>query len=178
MDKEKIILPSDDEAASIQTVTGWVSRQGRFFGDDERLARYDGSTHKKCVCGEIVGRNSYCQECDNKRKREKFNKMEFIFWNGTDALYSQSKDEFFFNKDELDYFCFCNKATIEELDLVVCEAVYAGEINPFEYYYDGLPEYCCSVPCALQEAFDELNTRLREEKIILSWIPGKYRAIV
>jgi hypothetical protein len=28
--KEQIILPSDGEAASIKTITGWVSRKGHF----------------------------------------------------------------------------------------------------------------------------------------------------
>lgn len=32
MKTEKIVMMDSDEAASIQTVTGWVDRQGRFWG--------------------------------------------------------------------------------------------------------------------------------------------------
>ena len=39
---EKIVTYDSAEAASIQTVTGWVSRSGRFWGNDEHMARYDG----------------------------------------------------------------------------------------------------------------------------------------
>lgn len=38
---EKIIPYDSAEAASIQNVTGWVSRSGRFWGNDEQMARYD-----------------------------------------------------------------------------------------------------------------------------------------
>ena len=35
---EKIVPYDSSEAASIQTVTGWVSRSGRFWGNDEHMA--------------------------------------------------------------------------------------------------------------------------------------------
>ena len=36
---EKIVPYDSAEAASIQTVTGWVSRSRRFWGDDEHMAQ-------------------------------------------------------------------------------------------------------------------------------------------
>lgn len=48
MKTEKIVMMDSDEAASIQTVTGWVDRQGRFWGGDEHQARWCGATHRKC----------------------------------------------------------------------------------------------------------------------------------
>ena len=47
MAEKPIIMEDSPEAASIKTVTGWVSRTGRFCGDDERMARFDGSTHNR-----------------------------------------------------------------------------------------------------------------------------------
>ena len=41
---EQIIAYDSAEAASIQTVSGWVSRAGRFFGNDEHMARHDVTT--------------------------------------------------------------------------------------------------------------------------------------
>lgn len=37
---EKIVPYDSSEAASIQTVTGWVSRSGRFWGNDEQMERF------------------------------------------------------------------------------------------------------------------------------------------
>ena len=37
MAEKPIIMEDSPEAASIKTVTGWVSRTGRFWGNDERL---------------------------------------------------------------------------------------------------------------------------------------------
>lgn len=49
---ETMILPSSDEAAQQVTVTGWRSREGLFYGNDERIARWAGATHVECSeCG-------------------------------------------------------------------------------------------------------------------------------
>jgi hypothetical protein len=34
---EKIVMMDSDEAASIKTVTGWVARDGLFWGNDEHI---------------------------------------------------------------------------------------------------------------------------------------------
>ena len=38
MVEKKIIMRESDEAASIKTVTGWVSSDGRWWGDHEAEA--------------------------------------------------------------------------------------------------------------------------------------------
>ena len=48
MADKSVIMYDSPEAASIKTITGWVSSAGRFWGDNEHMARYDGSTHMKC----------------------------------------------------------------------------------------------------------------------------------
>jgi hypothetical protein len=51
MKTEKIVMMDSDEAASIQTVTGWVDRQGRFWGGDEHqgalVRRYSSQVAKQ-----------------------------------------------------------------------------------------------------------------------------------
>jgi hypothetical protein len=176
MSERKIILASDDDAASIQTVTGWVSRLGHFFGNDERTARYDGSTHRKCDgCGAIIERNCYCRDCYVKKEAEKFNNMDHKEWNGTDALYSQAHDRYFFDLDELDQYCEDEETTPESLMLIICTPTYANAVSPADIYEGDLPEDG-EVPSEVQAAFDELNERLTENKTILSWYPGKYAA--
>jgi hypothetical protein len=48
MPEEKVVMYESSEAASIQTVTGWVGADGRFWGNDEHMARYCGATHRHC----------------------------------------------------------------------------------------------------------------------------------
>lgn len=60
-----MIMRESAEAASFQTVTGWVSSNGHFYGNDERTARYDGCTHQLCEsCGVAVCFDEYvCDKC-------------------------------------------------------------------------------------------------------------------
>jgi hypothetical protein len=46
-----------------------------------------------------------------------------------------------------------------------------------EFYESDLPEDG-EVPSDLFAAFEELNKTIRESKIILSWVTGKYAAII
>ncbi len=124
MSDNPMILMDSPEAASIQTVTGWVSRRGMFFGnrpDSELMARYHGCTHRKCEkCGELVDIHSHCHPCHAKAEIEKYGKMERRQWNGTDALYSQAVDHYFFDGDELDQYCEDKETTPKALRLIIC----------------------------------------------------------
>ena len=179
MSGEKMIMQDSPEAASIQTVAGWVSRRGHFFGsgpDAERMARFDGCTHRKCEqCGEPIPVHSWCVPCHAKKEIEEYEKKQRRPWNGTDVLYSQSDDRYFFDADELDQYCEDVSVTPDSLRLIICAPTYAGEIDPDDHYCNDLPEEG-EVPAEVREAFDELNARLRAWKTILSWSPGKYAA--
>ena len=178
MEVKKIILPYSDEAAQIKTITGWVSRLGHFFGEDEHLARYDGSTHRECrTCGEIIERNSYCKDCYEKSKLEAYSKRERREWNGTDALYSMTVDQYFFGAAELGDYCDSEDITIDSLNLIICDPCYAHALDPHDVYECDIPEDG-EVPYILRELFDRLNKTIREEKIVLSWYPGEYAAII
>ena len=58
----------DPRAATLVTVAGWRSRDGRFYGDNEHAARWSGCTHVKCVsCGDPTNKIcSVCQSCREK----------------------------------------------------------------------------------------------------------------
>ena len=156
-----------------------MSAKGHFYGADEALARYDGSTHGKCSkCGNPCEKHwLICDKCRDKKDIEKYHAMPKAEWNGTDGLYSNSHDEWFWNHDELDDYCADNDCAYEDLMLVIGEPTYAREIDPFEYYSDDLPDEG-EMDTDLQDAFIELNKFLRESKTILSWRPGKFAAIV
>ena len=70
--QKPIIMYDAPEAASLKTVTGWVSADGRFFGSNEDLARYSGATHRRCEVSpehKIYEVNSYCKECHQARRK-------------------------------------------------------------------------------------------------------------
>ena len=174
MDEKKIILPDSPEAATFQTVSGWVSRRGFFYGADERLARYDGSTHRPCSeCGELLEKHGYCRPCHAKKMIAKFKAMPRQKWDGVGMLYSDSEDRYFYGMDDVDDYCASEEVTPESLHLIICVPVYAYEVEPNEVYESELPDEG-EVPADLQKAFDDLNAFIREGKIILSWQPGKF----
>jgi hypothetical protein len=181
MGDEKIILPSDPEAATYKTdIKGWVSRDGFYYGEGEELARYSGSTHRACEgCGTPIQKNGYtkCGPCLIASDIERYNKRERRHWNGTDGLFSEAYGEYFFDSEDLDDFCEDHDCSIEDLRLIICVPQYAREIDPKEYYCDDLPEDG-EVPDDIIEIFDELNSRIRDSKAVLSWSPGKFAAIM
>ena len=169
---QKVILPDSLEAATYQTVSGWVSRRGFFYGADERLARYDGSTHRPCTeCGELIEKQGRCRPCATKKQIAKYLEMPRKKWDGVGMLYSDSEDRFFSGMDDVEDYCASEEVSPESLRLIICVPVYAREIDPNEHYESDLPDEG-ELPADLQKAFDELNKFIREGKVILSWQPG------
>ena len=168
-DKE-IILPDDPRAASIQTVTGWVSRRGMFWGKDERTARYDGSTHRKCdTCGGLIEQRGYCRPCADRREVEKFDAMPRKEWDGKAMLYSVTSDSYYTDLDEA--LCDVDEGeTLEGLRLVICEPNYTRTLD-IDYFCDDLPEEG-DLPEEVQAAVDAFNEAV--SGVILSWHPGKF----
>lgn len=180
MKPEKKIMFDSPEAASLQQVTGWVSYTGRFFGKDERLARYDGCTHKLCEeCGKNEHRRNWtcCDECRAKHQEQRYNAMPFAEW--TDGMvYSQTLDQFFNDEQELrEHLADNEDMRADALRLVICEPEYAPIIDIDEMWCDYLPEdmYLSDVAPELADAIAKVNDILTEKKPILSWRPGTYR---
>lgn len=174
--QEKIILPTDDRAARLVTVTGWVSRNGRFYGDNEDLARFDGSTHSSCKdCGKTYLRSSLiCHECREKRAVETHAKREVRPWDGICMIYSEVFDKYFNEPSEVLEFLEDAKSSFDqsELRLVLCEPNYPHAPAPADYYCDELPEDG-EVPDEVAEAFAVLAAAL-EKCAPLSWSAGKF----
>lgn len=95
--KEKIVMMDSDEAASIRTLTGWVDRQGRFWGNDEYQARWCGATHRKCKNKPeehpIHSTHGYCEECHRESRQAKFAEME-IESSVNDAVIIELKQQY------------------------------------------------------------------------------------
>lgn len=172
MSKEKeIILPDDPRAATLQTVTGWVSRDGFFYGNDERTARYSGSTHRKCEkCGGLIERNSFCRTCADRAEVEKFEAMPRKEWHEKSILYSVTKDCYYNTPDDAEDDIDIG-GTLEDLRLIICEPNYCRAIDS-DYCCDELADDQDEPPAEVLEAMDAFNEAV--SGVILSWSPGKF----
>lgn len=175
----KKIMYDSPEAAQLKTVTGWVSSDGHFYGDNEGTARYAGSTHKTCECGgEHIKHYTMCSDCRGKKAVERHQAREFKKWEG-EPLNIDGSEEFFFDEGSLFDYCQDNGINPADLNLIICEPDIVSEIDE-ERWHDQLPEdqYLHDVAPEVSEALERLNKVIREGKFILSWYPGKYRTTV
>lgn len=177
--EQQMILSTSDEAATYRTdLKGWVSRDGLYFGEDERTARYSGCTHVPCQgCSKPAPKGRVvCDACYVAREREKFGAKERRPWDGEAMLYSEVLDRYFTDpEDAIDWVENQDEEghTLETLRLVLCEPTKYREIDPNDYYVDDLPEDG-EVDNAIAKAFKELNAKIRAHSSPASWFPGKY----
>ena len=169
---KKVIMADSDEAASIKTVTGWVSSTGHFWGKDERMARFDGSTHKICdknPAPGVVEQRSWCEACRAERMTAKWEAMPRREYDGEPVCVFDS-DTYFFAPEEIADWLLDNDIKLEDARLVFCKPKHPEQIDPNEHYQDDLPEDG-EVSAALAEAFDALN-KIIEAQPPLSWWEG------
>lgn len=172
--KEEVVLSTSDAAASIKTVTGWVSRSGRFWGDDERMARYDGCTHGVCDCGATMDKGyTKCEACRQTAEIERYNAKPKAEWDGESPLYSDAADRYFFDNDELADFITEHEGNISGLRFVICEPNRARPLD-YDHWGDDLPEDG-DMPAALVAAIDALNAVVATLEP-LSYEPGQFAA--
>lgn len=128
MADEKIVMFDADEAAQLKTVDGWVSRNGRYYGADERAARYDGCTHRMCgACGQVVipKNRINCDACQANVRHGIYLKKELVEWDGETPLFLHDGDEFFHGSDDILYYCEDNECVPEDLQFVLAMPEYA-----------------------------------------------------
>lgn len=175
--KDKTIIMRDSPlAASIKTVTGWVSSNGRFYGDNEDLARYDGATHQKCKSNPdhpIFETRSYCRACSDENSVKRFEAMEAKPWDGETPVAFHDDDQYFWSIGDL-FDRLCDEGiSLSAVRLVHCKPAYPREIDPNEYYEDDLPDGI-EVSNELASAFEALNEVIRNQGP-LCWYQDKYR---
>lgn len=171
-----MILNTSDKAAEYrENISGWVSSTGRFWGYDEQMARWDGCTHVCCKNCNAPTNKRYliCPKCREKNDKNVYKKRKTKIWQDDVMVYSDFLDKFFRDKEDVLDFCEENGYNIKDLRLLICEPLYAKEIDPNDYYWDDLPEDLDEVPQGVQEAFDVLNETIAGN-FILSYIPTKY----
>jgi hypothetical protein len=165
MSKETIVMYDSPEAASVQTVTGWVSRRGHFWRDDEHMARYDGSTHKRCECGEVHPHSSWCRACREKKMTEKFFALPVEKWDGETPLCLFDSDKYFFGDDILDYLAGLSES--EEVRICKCKPGYLSLLSE-DGWADDLPEDG-ELPDEVAKAVDALNEVIKAAGPVCWW---------
>lgn len=174
-EKELVVLYTDDNAAKKETITGWVSRNRKFYNQDEHMARWDGCTHMICDCGNTMIKSyTKCEDCRQKSVNQKRDALPIEEWDGETMIYCESNDKYFNDMEEISEYLEDNDLDAEDLDLYICSPNYAHEISS-EIWADYLPEDHEDLPKELQQKLDEFNKFINESKIILSWSPSKVR---
>ncbi|OBW43526.1 hypothetical protein AB670_00056 [Chryseobacterium sp. MOF25P] len=175
--EKKIIMYDSPKAATYQTnVEGWVSSDGRFWGKgehNEHMARYTGSTHRKCECGAIIETRSYlsCESCRKKKQLENYNKLTYKAYDGSPVV-TAFDDQYFFNEDDLNAYLLENN--LDSISLLFCEENNWFKIEG-DYWADIMPENSDGeLPDNLQKALDELN-KVISELPPCSYTSGKIR---
>jgi hypothetical protein len=171
--EEKQIMYESDEAAKLMTVTGWVSSKGRYWGKDEHMARWEGSTHSLCKCGAIKETSRIeCDKCYAKKKIELFNAYPFKEWDMVTPLTLFDDDKYFFGPEDIDEYLEENELKSEDLRLVICYPNHMQEVD-YSIWDDILPEDG-DLPKNILDKINELNTLIRKTNPI-SWSPSKIR---
>ncbi|WP_449102836.1 hypothetical protein [Pseudomonas extremaustralis] len=177
MRQEKVVMYNSLEAASLQTVTGWLDANGRFWGDNEDMARYCGSTHRHCKTNPdhpIHATNGWCETCRQERMDEKFLKMDVKDW-GDEPLVIYDGDTYFFDADSLRDYLIESEEEPEEVRLCICTPNYPSAIDPSDHFCDDLPEDGEIRDDQLIAAFELLNEMIRKSAP-LSWSQGAHVA--
>ena len=161
-------------------IKGWIGSDGRYYGDDEHLARWYSCTHVKCSndgCENQALRSQLrCESCKEKSSIEKWRNAEKRKPLNTDVIYwSDACSEYFQSFEEINEYAYENDLSVIDMRLYHCEQesgfpqvdihdLYeeysTEEISPDEYVS---PEIC--------EAIENLNKLLKKQEILV-WHPS------
>jgi hypothetical protein len=172
---EKIVMFDSDEAASRQSVMGWVSRGGFFHGDcggSEAAARYAGCTHKSCPdCGAVIRKDEMaCGPCKERRRRKRYEGLEKREWDGVTPIAIYLSDAYFWEEQELVDHCYDEQVDPAEMLLVLCEPIPARKLDAAEWLEGCMPDDVLEAAQAFNEAV--------EAAMPLSWRPTAVAAVL
>lgn len=169
---QDIILPEDPRAAEYRTETrtGWFSRHGQFFCENEQRARYHGATHLRCSCGATMPRDwTLCDDCRKAVDLDLYAKSERRPWDGKSWLYSCARDRYYESPDHADDD-LDEGETLADLRLLICDPQYAQLDD--EDFENIIPDDSYGIPDELSAAIDAFNAAMKD--VVISWLPGEF----
>jgi hypothetical protein len=173
---EKIMYDSTEAAVyESRTLTGWWSvkststKDARFWGDDEHMARYDGSTHQLCwECGKNDHRKMWtcCRECRAKHDAEQYAKLPKKPWDGESMVVGYKDDNYFNSLEDVYDYCDEHGCKPEGLMLCHCEGVELPQVDIVQHLYDSMGEDqdADDIDADILSAVDELNELISAAK--------------
>lgn len=177
MSKPEIKFDSQEAAEYRTNIEGWVSANGRFWGKDERAARYDGCTHRKCEkegCENYTDKNRlYCQTHAFEKSKEVYLSKPYKEWDKEIPLVIYNDDRYFFSVEDLEEYLEENDS--QDIRLMVCQPNYLTHLDT-EQWREDLPE-----DWDLRDVDEKLENMVKEiNKYIdtlppASWSAGSFR---
>lgn len=168
-----------EEAAHIQTVTGWVCKTcGRFYGGSERCARYCCATTMHCdECGHPYRKTAYCEPCYRKRRDAKYESLPQVPWDGETPLATFDNDLFFFNADAIaehleDVNDGDEPRRLEDLKLVVCKLNDPRAFIANDFWNDYLGE---DETLKNASEIEAIVNQWGKDNLMPLWYPGNIR---
>ena len=162
-----MIMYDSDDAAHIQTVSGWVSSTGKFYGNDEHFARIAGCTHRRCEnegCTNIVEkRYTACDKCREDKKDKEFDELPKVHWDGETPLMMYDSDVLFFDRTELYDFCYDHDIQASDLKVLLCKPVPYPRFDIYDFLYVTTHEDR-EIPDEVIAAAENLNAALNKMK--------------
>jgi len=144
-----------------KNLEGWTGPDGLYHGKGdvgEQRARYANSTHKKCECGNVYEKNSYCRPCSEKSSMECFLKLEEVEWDGVSMMCLRYDNQFFSDMYDVHEYCENNEIDIKELELMHCEK----QVNISEINIDELNEEYCTEDEGVSDFHPEIAEKVKE----------------
>jgi hypothetical protein len=174
----KIVPFDSDEAAQRKSVEGWVSRDGYYYAEDERTARYAGCTHVKCAdCSALIPKtNAVCDPCATIRLSVEFATLPKELWDTQTPLVLFETDTYFFDVHSVTHYCRQHSTSPEQLQLVICEPVYGSELDAADFLSGELPEDG-EIPEGILEAAIKFNEAIKAAGP-LCWVQGTSAATI
>ncbi len=156
-DKAQVLYDSPEAAQFKTGISGWVSRDGRFYAEDEHMARFAGSTHRRCEdCGTVNQTGRGCSVCREKINTSRFAAFPVEKWDGETPLCLFDGDKYFFGDDVIDWLA----DHPEDVRVCKCKPGYLSLIGP-DNWADDLPEDG-DLPGPVEEAVIALNKAIAE----------------
>lgn len=164
-----IIMIDSPDAAKPHTMSGWLSREGYFYAEED-IARYRGCTHRQCDdCGSPAEKQyTHCKACRGKREIERFKARKRKLWDGKAMIYSAAMDSYY--SDPADAIEAAEGEGIDEPMLLICEPEYAGKLS-IDFFEGQLPEDG-DLPTEIEAAMGAFNAAVAG--IVLSWLPSEF----
>lgn len=136
----------DDAEIEFRTdISGWVTPDGRYFGDNQHLARWNSCTTVTCASEDCDNHThkqwTHCLPCRNKTKKDKWEKADKAPLSVSSVcLWSDAVGEYFSGWERVEEYCEEFDSAPEELLLYHCKRNKAPVFELEDFLCDIIPE--------------------------------------